>query len=43
MEAGKQPYQNIVQMPVLKLTAYLKWKAKLEERKSEMMEDMNNS
>jgi len=42
MEAGKQPYQNIVQMPVLKLTAYLKWKQKLEEQKSKLMEEMNN-
>jgi len=42
MEAGKQPYQNIVNMPVLKLTAYLKWKVRLEEQKSKMMEDMKN-
>lgn len=39
MEAGKQPYQNIVDMPVLKLNAYLKWKTRLESQKSEMMND----
>jgi len=42
METGKQPYQNILQMPVLRLTAYLKWKHDLEEQKSKMMEEMNS-
>lgn len=41
MEAGKQPYSVIMNMPVLKLSAYLKWKAKLEEQKSKAMEDLN--
>jgi len=42
MEAGKQPYQNIISMPILKLTAYLKWKAKLDEQKTKMLEDARN-
>jgi len=42
MEAGKQPYSAILQMPVSKLTAYLKWKHDFEDQKSKMMEEMNS-
>jgi len=43
MEAGKQQYESIMRMPVLRVTAYLKWKHKLEEEKAKMLEDMNSN
>lgn len=43
MEASKQSYVGVMQMPVAKLTAYLKWKTRLEEQKAKMLEDVNET
>lgn len=38
MEATKQPYTSLMEMPVKRFKDYLKWKADLEEQKTKMLE-----
>jgi len=37
MEMSKQPYNAIIEMPVQRFYAYLKWKSDLEEEKKKMV------
>ena len=39
MEMSKQPYQNVVDMPVKRFYNYLKWKTDLEEDKKKAIEE----
>jgi len=37
MEMSKQSYNDIIEMPVQRFYAYLKWKSDLEEEKKKMV------
>jgi len=39
MESGHQQFDTILKMPVMRLTAYLKWKQKLEKEKQKLMDE----
>ncbi len=39
MEMSKQSWHEVISMPVLKFTNYLKWKEKLEKEKKEKLEE----
>jgi hypothetical protein len=39
IEALKQPYSSIAEMPVKRFMDLLKWKSQLEEEKAKMMEE----
>ena len=38
----KQPYDAVMDMPVLKLKSLLKWKNKLEEDKEKILQEIKN-
>jgi len=38
----KQPYDTVINMPVLKLKNMLKWKSKLEEDKEKLIKEIKN-
>ncbi len=38
----KQPYDSVMNMPVLKLKSLLKWKNKLEEEKENLIKEIKN-
>ncbi len=42
IEMLKQPYDTVVNMPVLKLKELLKWKNKLEEDKENLIKELKN-
>ena len=42
MELGKQPYTSIMQMPVKRLSNYLKWKMKFDAEVAKIKEDQLN-
>jgi hypothetical protein len=42
IEMLKQPYDSVVNMPVLKLKSLLTWKNKLEEDKEKMIKELKN-
>jgi len=43
MELSKQPYQNVVNMPVKKMYDYLKWKEDYEEEKAKLLKEQTRS
>jgi len=42
IELLKQPYDSVMNMPVLKLKNMLKWKNKLEEDKEKLIKELKN-
>jgi hypothetical protein len=42
IEMLKQPYDTVINMPVLKLKDMLKWKSKLEEDKEKLIKEIKN-
>ena len=42
IEMLKQPYDTVINMPVLKLKNMLKWKSKLEEDKEKLIKEIKN-
>jgi hypothetical protein len=42
MELGKQPYTSVMEMPVKRLSNYLKWKIKFDEEVAKAKEDQLN-
>ncbi len=39
MELSKQSYIDIMNMPILKMLSYLKWKSSLEEERAKIMKE----
>jgi hypothetical protein len=42
IEMLKQPYDTVMNMPVLKLKSLLRWKNKLEEDKENLIKELKN-
>jgi hypothetical protein len=42
IEMMHQPYESVMNMPVLKLKNMLRWKTKLEEDKEKLMKELKN-
>ena len=42
IELLKQPYDSVMNMPVLKLKNILRWKTKLEEDKEKLIQEIKN-
>ena len=43
MELMKQPYMDIMHMPIGRFQQLLKWKSKLEEEKEKQMQDLSKN
>jgi hypothetical protein len=39
MEAGRQQYDSIMEMPIKRMKDYIKWKMNLEEDKAKVMKE----